>query len=222
MFWTEDEEIEVKPKIPEDVVDLAFSMKSGSLPVDHAQILSDAIAQIIPWFKTEPQCALHLIHGAHSGNGWERPEGEDDLVYPSKRTKLVIRVPKHKIDEARGLENTILTLSDTLSIELTDSKIKPISITTALYSRYVVANDDETEEEFLKKCVEGIQQIGVKFKKILAGRSHYLHIDGQKRLTRSVFVADLKYDDAFRLQENGIGKFQPFGCGVFIPHKTIG
>ncbi len=222
-MWQEEEQIEQNPKIPDDVVDLAFSMSSGPLPFDHAELLFNAIHHYLPWFNNETQCALHHIHAAESGNGWERPEGDDALIYPSKRTKLILRLPSHRLNDAKTLENQQLQLNDDICIKLGESKSRLISVTTALYARHMLlADSNESESAFINECIEALTNMEIRFKKILAGKSHNMKIGEKIFQTRSLFIADLKIDDAFKLQQNGLGKFQHLGCGVFIPHKTIG
>ncbi len=220
MFWHEEEQ-EPAPKIPDDVVDLAFSMKCDPLPVDHASILFNEIDRVLPWFKEEHQCALHTIHAGDTGNGWARPEEGSALIHPSKRTKLILRLPKHRIDDAKILEGETLLLENQYKIELSTAKTRLMSISSALYARYVTSEPGEEEEQFLQRCVQQLHHLGISFKKILAGKSHQITIKDKMVSTRSLFVADLKFEDAFVLQQNGIGAFQYVGCGIFIPHKTI-
>ena len=58
----------------DEIVDAVFAIECRSLPVDHAYALSTAIQEALPWFADEPQAALHTVHGAASGAGWQRPE----------------------------------------------------------------------------------------------------------------------------------------------------
>ena len=75
-----------------DVLDAVFAIECRSLPVDHAYALSTAIQAALPWFAQEPQAGLHTVHGAASGAGWQRPEGEHAQLQLSRRTKLVLLV----------------------------------------------------------------------------------------------------------------------------------
>ena len=74
MYWQEESDQD-HYEVPEDVMDLLFSIRCPTLPVDHAWSLSEQVRQVLPWFGEEPAAGLHVIHGAESGNGWERPEG---------------------------------------------------------------------------------------------------------------------------------------------------
>ena len=39
--------------------------------------------------------------------------------------------------------------------------------------------------------------------------------------TRSLMIADLSKKESLRLQEEGVGERRLYGCGIFLPHKSI-
>ena len=107
MFWQEEKNESGRFVVPDDVVDVAFNIVCRSLPVDHAYALSQAIIQALPWFAEESGAGLHPIHVADSGNGWMRPENPSDLLYLSKRTKLVLRLPHARAQDAKALSGRL-------------------------------------------------------------------------------------------------------------------
>ena len=45
---------------------------------------------------------------------------------------------------------------------------------------------------------------------------------GKKTLyTRSLMIADLSKEESLKLQEEGVGDKKLYGCGIFLPHKSI-
>ncbi|MDH3353636.1 MAG: type I-MYXAN CRISPR-associated protein Cas6/Cmx6 [Chromatiales bacterium] len=220
MLWKEDEDLEAIFNVPDDVVDLAFSINCRALPIDHTYALASEIERHLPWFVLEECCALHLIHGAESGNGWERPDNGEDMLYLSRRTKLVLRVPKDRVEAARELTGKELVI-DSCTINVGKAETKKLADSSALYSRYVDTSHSESEDEFIDRAVAELHAMGLEFKKILAGKAHAHKDDHQETLTRSLFIADLGRMDSVRLQERGIGSNQSLGFGVFIPHKTL-
>ena len=96
---------------PADIVDAVFAIDCRSLPVDHAFALSAAIQAALPWFADEPEAGLHTVHGAASGAGWKRPEGEDALLQLSQRTKLVLRLPGSRLQDAAALTGRTLDVA---------------------------------------------------------------------------------------------------------------
>ena len=96
MYWQEEVN-EQQFIVPDRVINLLFRIDCPTLPVDHAWGLSREIQRVLPWFGEEPTEGLHIIHGADSGNGWERPQASDDLLYLSRRVKLVLRLPRARV-----------------------------------------------------------------------------------------------------------------------------
>lgn len=216
MFWQEENEND--QDAPQTrVVDLQFSIKCATLPVDHARALSSAIQTELPWFAADQLSGLHLIHGAESGNGWERPE---DLLNLSRRTKLCLRVPVERIGDANRLCERQLDIAGH-TLEVLQSKIRPLAKTHILYARYVTQPADWSEEHFTEWAVTQLQDRRIKFKKLLCGKAHQLNIGDSQLDTRSLMIADLPYEDAFLLQEEGLGPNRSIGCGIFVPQKSF-
>ncbi|HKJ77360.1 MAG TPA: type I-MYXAN CRISPR-associated protein Cas6/Cmx6 [Gammaproteobacteria bacterium] len=219
MYWIEEEE-EEPFVVPDDIVDLSFTIRCQALQVDHAYALAQAVAEALPWFESEPQAGLHLIHGADSGNGWYRPEEGDALIYPSRRTPLVLRLPKERVEDARALTGQTLDL-DGFSVEVGEAKERMLSNLTSLYARHVVTEHVDAEERFLEEAVARLKEMGIKFKKVLGGLPAIFRTPEGPVATRSLLVAGLSIEDAVRLQQEGIGPYRKMGCGLFIPHKQV-
>ena len=222
MHWQVEEDDISLFKVPEDVIDLLFAIECRVVPVDHAHALSTAIQHALPWFAEDELAALHLIHGADSGNGWERPEAADDIIYLSRRTKLVLRVPANRLDDAMVLIGQELDVAGNPMKVLKASK-RLLDVTTSLYSRHVVVEEGEDEDAFMLRTVAELRDMGLKFKKVLCGKEHTLKLPEGDLTTRSLLVADLSFDDAIILQQRGVGAkiHKKLGCGLFIPHKTV-
>lgn len=219
MYWQEETD-QAHYAIPEAVVDLLFSIRCPTLPVDHAWALSSEIQLRLPWFQGEAAAGLHLIHGADSGNGWERPAAGDQLLHLSRRTKLTLRLPRERIDQATQLTGQVLDVAGH-EMEVGAAKTRPLSMTNTLYSRYVVAHGDQTEDEFIEWAVTDLRAKGVRFKKVLCGKETRIATPQGPLTTRSLMVANLPVEDAVQLQEEGIGPHRPLGCGLFIPQKSF-
>jgi len=222
MYWQEEEDDVTQFRVPEDVVDIQFSINCKRLPVDHAHALSSALIKALPWFAEEAQAGLHLIHVAESGNGWERPQGEGEVLYLSRRTKLTLRVPQHRVEDAKTLSGQVLNVAGN-EIEVGKSTVRLLSVSTTLYSRYVVGREGQSEDEFLGELIAELRQAGLRFKKVLCGKENLFDTPDGPLITRSLLVADMTFDDAVRLQEIGVGDLQhkKLGCGLFIPHKPV-
>jgi CRISPR-associated protein Cas6 len=223
MFWQEEENDVERFVVPEDVVDIAFTISCRALPVDHAHSLSEAVKAALPWFAEEEQAGLHLIHVAESGNGWERPQGDDEMLYPSRRTKLTLRLPQHRVEDSMALSGQTLEVAGNQMV-LGKGSIRLLSTSTTLYARYVaVADAGQGEDAFIAELVQELKQAGLRFKKVLCGKEASFKTPDGPLVTRSLMVADLPVEDAVRLQEIGVGphEHRKIGCGLFIPHKAV-
>ncbi|MBI5040586.1 MAG: type I-MYXAN CRISPR-associated protein Cas6/Cmx6 [Gammaproteobacteria bacterium] len=222
MFWNEDKAEDKGYKVPDDVVDLSFAIACKMLPLDHAYALSQALQAALPWYADEAAAGLHLIHGAESGNGWYRPQDAAGAVlHLSRRTRMMLRVPKHRIDAARTLEGMALEVAGH-RVEVGESVIKPLSAMSTLFARHVVMADaDLNEAAFLDQVVTEMRSLGIRVNKILCGRAHDLNTPEGPIHTQSVMIADLEPEPAVVLQQKGIGPGRKMGCGLFLAHKGI-
>ena len=55
----------------------------------------------------------------------------------------------------------------------------------------------------------------------ICGKTKNLTIAGNKKFTRSLMIADLSKEHSILLQDLGVGDGRLFGCGIFLPHKSI-
>ena len=219
MFWQEEID-EERYVVPDNVLDLIFKIKCRTLPVDHAWALSEAVRQALPWFADERYAGLHLIYGADSGNGWERPSDSNEPLYLSRRTPLILRLPKKRVDEASSLTGRCFDIAGH-TLEIGESHTRLLGMTTTLYSRHVVAENGQTEEDFLQHSVMQLKALNLRFQKVLCGKGTRFNTPDGPLLTQSLMVAGLPIDDAVTLQEEGVGPLRSRGFGLFIPHKTV-
>jgi CRISPR-associated protein Cas6 len=219
MYWQEDQEEEIFA-VPDDVVDLVFKIECKALRNDHAWALSGAIQAVLPWFGEQPEQGLHIIHVAESASGWTRPEAPDEIIYPSRRTRLKLRLPKEQVADAQALTGHTLDI-DGHGLKVGDSKTQLLGMTNTLYSRYVVSPEAEDDEAFVGRAVEELRSLGLKFSKVLAGKSHVLNSPDGAVFTKTLMVGGLSFPDAVTLQEKGLGPHRDAGCGLFTPCKSI-
>ncbi|MGF1642426.1 MAG: type I-MYXAN CRISPR-associated protein Cas6/Cmx6 [Thiotrichales bacterium] len=221
LFWQEEKDEREPYRAPENVLDVSFKVDCRMLPIDHAQALSDALRHALPWLPEEPLAAVHTIHVAESGNGWIRPEDVDhDVLYLSRRTRLTVRVPVHRVRSTCALAGTCLDIAgNTLVVgEATVRKLVPMS---TVFSRYVIANEVEDESRFLDAVYRQLLALGIRPRKMMPGKQHTVRTDNGPQLTRSLMLAELQLEESVLLQEHGIGPGRQIGCGIFLPHKGI-
>ncbi|MHB1950669.1 MAG: type I-MYXAN CRISPR-associated protein Cas6/Cmx6 [Acidiferrobacteraceae bacterium] len=205
---------------PADVVDLAFEISCRMLPADHAYPLWQALYTVLPWLEAEPGVGVHPIHGAESGNGWMRPDGPQALLQLSRRTKLMLRVPRRRIADARALSGTTLDLGgyEMLVGEVTVRDLNPLD---TLFSRHVALESDDDEGMFMGRCAQELGRIGITPSKMLCGRETRIGTPEGGVRTRSLMLAELTARESMQLQLSGLGPGRRLGCGLFVGHKDI-
>ncbi len=221
MYWQEDHS-DRPYQVPDDVLDVLFAIECRRLPVDHAHALATALRAVAPWLDTEPAAAVHNIHVAGSQNGWERPEhGGDQHLIPSRRTKLVIRVPKVRVAELEAsLRGATLDLAG-CPLTVGAAKTRMLSKDGTLFARQVVSRPGDDEDAFLSWAVAELAAIQIQVRKAICGKGLILETPEGPIRTRSLMLGDLSPEEAVRLQQAGLGPRRDLGCGIFIPHKGI-
>jgi CRISPR-associated protein Cas6 len=221
MYWNDDSSKKPVYQVPEDIVDVSFAIRCPTIPLDHAHALSTELLELLPWLAEENGAGVHLIHGAASGNGWYRPEdATSEVLHLSRRTRMRLRVPAHRLEEARRLSGRRLDISGH-SLEIGKSDVHLLSSLPTLFARYVVTQEDAGEEQFLSAAMAELQGLGIDCRKMLCGITHTLAFPDRPVYTRSLMVADLEPEQSVELQQAGLGEGREFGCGLFIPHKGI-
>ncbi len=207
--------------VPDDILDLAFAISCRSLPIDHAYALSQALMRALPWLEQEERAGIHLIHGAESGHGWQRPrDPETEVLHLSRRTKLCLRLPKERVGDAQALSGATLEIAGH-RLEVRAATVRPLSAITTLQARYVVAAERAAEEDFLHETADELARLGVTARKLLCGRPTVFRLPQGRLFTRRLMVADLTVEESVCLQQLGLGPGRKMGCGLFIPHKGI-
>lgn len=219
MFWQEDKEND-RFVVPDDVVDVAFTIHCRTLPVDHSYALSRAVCASLPWFADEELAGLHTIHVAESGNGWTRPENPHALLHLSRRTKLMLRLPKSRIEDAGTLTGQTLDIGGN-TMQVGKAAVKPLSAITTLFSRYIVASEGLDETAFLREAQMLLADMGIQPKKMLCGLGRVIATPDREIHTHSLMLADLPLEQSVSLQQRGLGPGRTLGCGLFLPHKDI-
>lgn len=221
MFWNDDREKNTEFVVPDAVVDLVFHIKCPTLPVDHAHPLSTALLEALPWLAEEEQAGIHLVHGASSGHGWTRPEDPStEVLHLSRRTRLRLRLPKHRLDDAGKLTGRMLDIAGH-SMEVSQSSVHLLSTISTLFSRYILTQEAIDEGQFLEQVAKELGSRGIPCRKMLCGMPHTHSFPDAPVFSRSLMVAELEPEQSVRLQQQGLGGGRKTGCGLFIPHKGI-
>ncbi len=220
MYWQDQEDRKKQYVVPDDIVDLSFKVQCKQLPLDHAYDLSQAIQGSLPWIADEPRAGIHLIHGAESGNGWIRPQEPDALLNLSRRTRFMLRLPKHRVTDAMQLAEKRMQVGNH-ELVLSQPQEKLLSSHTTIFARYIVTDHLTDEEAFLEMAAGLLDSQGIQARKMMSGRAHVLRMPEQDLATRSLMIDSLDTEESVHLQRHGLGAGRKVGCGLFLPHKGI-
>jgi CRISPR-associated protein Cas6 len=218
MFWQEDNK-KGDVSSSDKVIDLSYKIDCRQIPTRHAWELAQALYEVLPWLKDEPEAGIHQIHGATSGNGWQRPP-DGELIHLSKRTRMNLRVPMSRVADANELVGKTLDIMGYL-LNVGQMSTKPIGPLSTIFARYIVVPEGMTEDNFLSWVHSELQARDIQARKLLCGIGHELEANGETIETRSLMIADLDKASSIALQEQGVGPHRHLGCGIFVPHKGI-
>lgn len=198
------------------VTDLQFDLDGRALPEDHGLALFTAISAHLPWLTETAGVGIHPVSGAPSGR-------DDASLVLNRRTKLLLRVPKSRLDEAMQL--TGKTLSPGCGeIRVGAAKPRPLVPFGTLYSPLLVL-DTEDEIEFMHRVEAGLRQLGIQvgtsLPTLLCGKQRTIRGPAGTLTGYSLMIHDLSMPDSLSVQATGLGLGHPYGCGLFVPHKSI-
>ncbi|HSS64023.1 MAG TPA: type I-MYXAN CRISPR-associated protein Cas6/Cmx6 [Gammaproteobacteria bacterium] len=205
----------------EDIVDVAFRLPGGRLPVDHAYALFGEVSRALPWFADEAAARLHPVHTAGPGSGWMPPdESSGGELHLSRRTRLTVRIPERRAEAAMTLSGRSMDIS---GYPLTPgaAKVVPLVPAGTLLARHVVCELNEDESRFVPRLAQTLRKHGVVGATLICGRAHRIVTPDGVIHTRSLVVANLDPGGALSLMRKGIGPAGKLGCGIFIPYKRI-
>ena len=221
MYWQENDDDPDSFQVTKEVVDMVFAIQSKTLPLDHGYALQQAVVRHIPWLYDEPRAAIHQIHVAESANGWNRPQDpSNELLWPSRRTRLVLRLPQNRIEDCQALNGQSLDI-DGHELIIGPARQKILSSLTTIFARYVDTDGSDQDQIFIEKMAEILQQQNIRAKKMMSGLLLKHRLEDGYLLTRKLMLAGLSIEDSVRLQQQGIGDRQLMGIGIFLPHKGI-
>lgn len=222
MFWQEDEDKTLPYEIPDDVIDISFNISCKQLPLDHAWELQQQLQQALPWLKEDKLAGIHQLFVAESNNGWMRPEdGESQVLHPSRRTRLYLRIPRKRIAETETLTGKTLHIADH-PLKLGKPKQKKLVNTSIIFARHLLSDQNETEDDFLRRYAKEFKQItGETVKKMMSGTAHTINTPTGDIYTRHIMIADLTTSESIKIQQVGLGGERQLGCGIFLAHKGI-
>lgn len=190
-----------------DISDIAFELGGNSVPANYAFELWGEIVRCLPWIEEELLAGVLPLRLAGSGA---------DMLLP-RRTKLVLRLPEERLAQAASLAGAELRIGpSTLSVG--ESSVRPLRAHSTLHAHMVECYGDE--DAFVAELAKELQELQIDCRWI-CGRRHT--VTGTERTISgySLVVHDLKPNASLLLQGHGLGGARRYGCGIFVPYRTI-
>jgi CRISPR-associated protein Cas6 len=192
-----------------EAADLRFELRGERLPLDHGQALADAVIEHLPWLADEPAAGIHAVRGAAMGG---------DLLGISRRARLVLRLPRARLDDASALAGRSLRRGGE-TLEVGKSRTWPISPSETVYARLVIAGP--AEEAAFAEALNGLLAAFGAACQVVLGKSRSLVTREGVRCGFSVLLHGAGPELSLRLQERGLGELRLQGCGIVVPYKSI-
>lgn len=190
-----------------EMTDIMFDLKGDFVPSGYPFPLWREIAKILPWLKDQLHAGILPLKGAASGEGMLLP----------KRAKLTVRIPEKFEMQAMALSGKRIDIEGHL-LEIGQGKKRPIEAYPTLKAQIVESM--KSEASFLEEAGRDLAALGIPCKWI-CGKRQTLQFGSETVSGYSLVVHELKPESSVRLQQVGLGNFRRFGCGIFVPHKTI-
>ena len=201
-----DHDDDLADPAPAAVIEVCFDVEGGFLARDHRRDLADALAAALPWWAEAPLASMLRLN---------LPAGGGALVPLSRRTRLTLRVPRERADEAEALAGRTLEVGGQ-PLALARARRRELLPFGTLYAHLVVFDADD-DAGFVRAAQAGLTALGVVCRAI-SGREQVA--DAGALHGRSLMLDGLAPAHALRVLERGLGLHRELGCGVFVPHKS--
>ncbi|MDP2254247.1 MAG: type I-MYXAN CRISPR-associated protein Cas6/Cmx6, partial [Thiobacillus sp.] len=194
------------------MIDLQFDLAGTTIPTDNAQMLADALQDLLPWLNENSATGIQHLKGAETNSG-------DASLNINRRTKLFLRVPRTRTADMRKLVGQKLDLAGH-ALHIGSFKAREFSPFSNIYAHFV-DTVSATEEQFVQDVMrelDGHFQIRCGF---ICGRRQTLQTTSGPIHGYSLMLHDVPPHKSLQLQDEGMGRNRLLGCGIFIPHKSI-
>lgn len=191
-----------------EAVDLIFALRGRAVMADYAERLRLELRRCLPWLDDDELAGVHPLGGLSEGEG-ER--------YLSGRSKLTLRLPRGRVEQAQALVGRQLDLGGLA--EVGRASVRELWPAAVLYSSFVSYGTAD-EAAFMAECRRDVGGLGFRNVRLICGMARRSG-GGAEVFGFSLMVHNLEADESLRLQSAGLGVERQRGCGIFVPHKSI-
>ena len=193
---------------PDSVVEAIFPLEGRTLPRDHAQALLSALAEQLPWLRSDAAAGILPL---------KLVSGPESLALLSQRTRLILRVNANRLDELKALCGVQLDVAGH-ALRVGAVHLRMLQPLATLYA-YRVAASSGDESEFMQTMESELAALSIAGERV-CGKRQSMRVDGREMTTFSMMLHALAPEQSLRLQQHGLGPHRLLGCGLFVPHKS--
>ena len=190
-----------------EMIDVAFALRGGSIPADHAWDLFRRLTERLQWLAAEPHAGVHPIRGARAVTG---------TIHLGSRARLMLRLPPERARQSFALSGTRLDLGE--RVEVGSAHLRPLFAHATLYSQFVTTGSSD-EGEFHRRVNAQLHEAGIACK-VVCGKMRRARAQDAEIAGFSLMLHELSPEDSLRMQAAGVGAERKLGCGIFVPHKS--
>lgn len=192
-----------------DAVDLIFALRGRAIMADYADRLRGELLRCLPWLDDEARAGVHPLGGLSDGAGEH---------YLSGRSKLTLRLPRGRVEQAQALCGQRLDLGG--AAEVGRATVRELGSAGVLYSSFVSCGMVE-EALFMAECQREVGGLDFRNARLICGKARRSAAGGGEIFGFSLMVHGLSAKESLRLQSTGLGGQRQRGCGIFVPHKAV-
>lgn len=190
-----------------EMVDVAFSLRGGSIPADHGWQLFRLLTARLDWLAAEPDAGVHPIRGARAVAG---------EIHLGSRARLMLRLPRQRVEQSFELAGARFDLGG--GIEVGSARLRPLIPHGTLYSQFVTTGTSD-EAGFQREVDAALHNAGIRCK-VVCGKARRAQTQDADIAGFSLMLHELSSEQSLSMLAAGLGGARKLGCGIFVPHKS--
>lgn len=192
------------------MAEVQFDLAGLEIPADHGYRLYMELCRHLPWLADAAEVGVQSVHGA--------PSGRNANLVINRRVKLVLRVPVGRVKDVEALVGKTID-PGAGPITIGALKVRQLTPFQTLYAHFA-AMDTEDEAEFLARAKAELAAMGIQCG-LICGKQRLLSTPEGTVSGYSLMLHDLTLLQSMQVIEKGLGLHRAYGCGIFVPHKSI-
>jgi CRISPR-associated protein Cas6 len=207
-------------------VDLGFTIRGTTVPIDHGYALYSAICRAVSTLHKADWLGVHPLSGSRL---------DEETLSLRKQARLLMRLPAERIPEVLPLAGATLdvggskivlgtpSVSALVPAACLDARIVHIKLTNAPRRTGTSVDGCALDvaafaERYKVELRRQLGELGIGAEPQLCGRRR-ITVGGKRLIGYSVRVDALSADQSVALQTRGLGGKRRMGCGIFRPTR---